>query len=190
MIDGTGLKVYGEGEWHMRTHGKSKRRTWRKLHVAIDRDTHEIVSITLTPSNVHDSMQTGALLEQVGAVATVTADKAYDNRNAHQPIADKGAHAIIPVCSGGTLKQKDLTWGDVERNRIVKEMHLLGKNEWNFASGYSRRSLVETGIGRYKKIFGPGLSSRLHDRQVAEVRLRAKILNRMTQLGMPKSYKT
>lgn len=189
VIDGTGLKVCGEGEWKMRTHGKKKRRTWRKLHIAINRETHEIVAVTLTESNVHDSMQTKPLLDQIEHAASVTGDKAYDNKNTYEPIAAKGARAIIPPRSGAALKLENPTWGDVERNRLIRENHLLGKNVWKYASGYSRRALVETGIGRYKHTLGASLHSRRLSRQITEVRLGAKILNKMTHLGMPKSYK-
>ncbi len=189
IVDATGLKVHGEGEWKMRVHGKDKRRTWRKLHLAINRESHEIVAITLTESNVHDSLQTGALLSQTTDVESVTGDKGYDNCNAYGPIARAGARAIIPPRSGAALKTKGLTWGDVERNRLLHEHHLLGKKEWKTASGYSRRSLVETAIGRYKGILGAGLRSRKMATQVTEARIGAKILNRMTHLGMPESYK-
>jgi IS5 family transposase len=163
VIDATGLKVYGEGEWKMRIHGKSKRRTWRKMHVAIDRETQEIASISLTESNVHDSMETKNLLSELSNIATVTGDKGYDNKNAYDPIAAKGAHAIIPVRSGAALKKKNISWGDVERNRIVKETHCLGKDAWKYGTGYTRRVLVETAIGRYKQTLG----ARLHAKKLA-----------------------
>jgi len=190
LIDATGLKVFGEGEWTMRTHGKSKRRTWRKFHVAIDRSSLEILAVTLTESNVHDSMQTKDLLDQIDNIATVTGDKGYDNKHAYDPIAERGARAIIPPRSGAAIKQKKPTWGDVERNRLVREKHLLGEDAWKSGSGYSRRSLVENAIGRYKKIFGPSLRARRLTRQCTEVRIGAKILNEMNHLGMPKSYKS
>lgn len=190
LIDATGLKVFGEGEWKMRTHGKAKRRTWRKLHLAVNRDTHEIVSMELTKSNVHDSLKTKALLDQAGKVASVTGDKGYDNKNVYDPIAAMKARAIIPPRSGGALKLKNVTWGDVERNRILKENHLLGKKSWKRASKYSLRSLVETAIYRYKTQLGSSLHSRKMERQVTEVRIGAKILNKFTHLGMPKYRKT
>lgn len=189
LIDATGLKVFGEGEWKMRTHGKSKRRTWRKLHLAVNRDTHEIVSMELTKSNVHDSVKTKTLLDQAGKIASVTGDKGYDNKNAYDPIAAMKARAIIPPRSGGALKLKNVTWGDVERNRILKENHLLGKKSWKKASRYSLRSLVETAIYRYKTQLGASLHSRKMERQVTEVRIGAKILNTFTHLGMPKYRK-
>jgi hypothetical protein len=189
VIDATGLKVYGEGEWHTRTHGKSKRRTWRKLHIAIDRETHEIISMVLTESNVHDSKATTELLDQVSKIETVTGDKGYDNRNAYDPIAARAARAIIPPRSGAALKLTNPSWGDVERNRNILEKHFIGGELWKYKSGYTRRSLVETAIGRYKQIIGPRLHGKNIANQKTEVRIGAKILNQMTQLGMPKSYK-
>ena len=103
VIDSTGLKIFGEGEWHMRTHGKSKRRTWRKLHLSIDAKTHEIVAYSLTDKNVHDSMETKHLLPPDVPIAVVYADKAYDNQNAYQPIVDVGAKAVIPARRNPTL---------------------------------------------------------------------------------------
>lgn len=189
VIDAIGLKVYGEGEWHMRTHGKSKRRTWRKLHIAIDRDSHEIISVLLTESNVHDSKATSGLLDQVRQIKSVTADKGYDNCNAYDPIAQRKARAIIPPRSGAALKKKKPSWGDVERNRNILEKRFLGKDLWKSASGYSQRSLIETAIGRYKQIIGPRLHAKNLINQQTEVRISAKILNRMNHLGMPISYK-
>src|SRR3990167_8136448 len=74
VIDSTGLKIYGEGEWKMRTHGKQKRRTWRKYHVAINPATHEVMAVELTEANVHDSMQMENLLSGMEAVGKVYAD--------------------------------------------------------------------------------------------------------------------
>lgn len=189
VIDATGLKVYGEGEWHVRTHGKSKRRTWRKLHLAIDRDSQEIVALSLTESNVHDSKETTNLLADVGDIASVTGDKGYDNCNAYEPIALSGAKAIIPPRSGAAVKRKNIRWGDVERNRLIKEKQFWGQKNWKKVSGYHRRSLVETAIFRYKRIIGGTLHSRKLENQRTEAKIGAAIINKMTQLGMPRSYK-
>jgi IS5 family transposase len=190
VIDATGLKVYGEGEWKVRVHGKDKRRTWRKLHVAIDAKTQEICSLSLTLSNVHDSKQTKDLLAPLENLGSVTGDKGYDNCNAYDPIAAKGALAIIPPRSGAAIKKKNLSWGDVERNRLITEKRFWGKNDWKKVSGYHRRSLAETGIFRYKRIIGGSLHARKLANQQQEVRIGAMILNKMTQLGMPDSYKS
>ncbi len=102
---------------------------------------------------------------------------------------DNGALTLIPPRSGAALKLSDPNWGDVERNRNILEKHFLGNELWKYKSGYSRRSLVETAIGRYKQIIGPRLHAKNIANQKTEVRIGAKILNQMTQLGMPKSYK-
>lgn len=189
LIDASGLKVYGEGEWKMRVHGKDKRRTWRKLHIAINRDTQEIVALSLTKSNVHDSIETKNLLSQIPAVASVTGDKGYDNCNAYDPIAAKGARAIVPPRSGAALKKKKLSWGDVQRNRLVLENRFISKKLWKTSSGYSRRSLVETAFHRLKKNLGSNLHSCKLENQQTEAKIAAAILNKMTHLGMPESYK-
>jgi hypothetical protein len=188
VIDSTGLKIFGEGEWHIRTHGKSKRRTWRKLHLSIDAKTHEIVACTLTDHKRHDSLETQNLLPKNEPIAAVYADKAYDNKNAYEPIVQAGARAVIPPRSGAALMQPT-SWGIVERNRNVREKWFLGKELWKVGRKYHRRSLVETGMFRQKQILGDRLRSIVFENQVTEIRIRASILNRMTQLGMPQSYR-
>ena len=79
MIDSTGLKVYGAGEWHRDKHGVRRRRTWRKLHLAVDAATNTIVAATLTTSGEGDASQIGPLLDQTeGPIDTVMADGTYD----------------------------------------------------------------------------------------------------------------
>ena len=187
VIDSTGLKVFGEGEWHMRTHGKSKRRTWRKLHLSVDAKTHEIVASQLTMSNVHDSTQVQRLLPE-DQVEAVYGDKAYDNQNAYEPIVTKGAKAVIPPRSGAAL-MKPKTWGIVARNTNVAERWFLGNKLWKVGRGYHRRSLAETAMYRQKQILGNRLRSKNILQQNTEARIRASILNQMTQLGMPQSYR-
>jgi hypothetical protein len=55
VIDSTGLKVFGEGEWKVKKHGQERRRIWRKLHLAVDSKTHEIICADLSLNNVTDS---------------------------------------------------------------------------------------------------------------------------------------
>jgi len=99
LIDSTGIKVEGEGEWNARKHGGSKRRIWRKIHVGIDEKTLEIRAVEVTGSNIGDAPILPELLDQIPPeqeIGCVTADRAYDTRRCHNAIADRGAHAVIP----------------------------------------------------------------------------------------------
>lgn len=193
VIDSTGLKVFGEGEWKMRSHGKSKRRTWRKVHFAIDRKTHVITALQVTQCNRHDCEETEALMAETGPSDQVIADGAYDNQKSYDAIDAKGARALIPPRSGAALShttaQKEISWGMVRRNANIHGVWKLGREEWKRCSGYHCRSIAETGIGRFKTIFGSGLKSREFNRQVSEARIKARILNQLTMLGMPQSVR-
>ena len=189
LIDTTGLKVYGEGEWHIRVHGKSKRRTWRKFHAAIDHKTLEITAASLTPSTTHDSLETKGLIKNTaGEIATVTGDKAYDNRHAYNAIGEAGAWSRIPPRSGAALG-KGGAIATLLRSLNVRNCWILGRKQWKKEVGYHDRSLVENAFYRYKTILGPRLRSRTFRRQVVEMRIDAQILNRMTHLGMPKTQR-
>jgi hypothetical protein len=115
-------KVFGEGEWKMRTHGKAKRRTWRKLHLSIDAKTHEIIASNLTSHHVNDSMQAKKLLPLQEQIAAVYGDKAYDNCHAYDAIVGVKARAVIPPRSGAAL-MKPVTNGIVERNTNVNRQY-------------------------------------------------------------------
>lgn len=184
-VDSTGVKVYGEGEWKMRTHGKEKRRTWRKLHLMIDHTTHEVVSLSMTDKEVLDRREVPSLLKNVeGEIREVLGDGAYDFEVCHQAIRERSARAVIPPKKGARLRGishfKD-------RDEAVVRSREVGKDQWKKESGYHRRSLVETAMMRIKTIFSERLKAREWKRQETELRVRCAAMNRMTALGMPKS---
>ena len=184
-IDSTGMKVYGEGEWKMRLHGKEKRRTWRKLHLVIDHTTHEVVSLSMTDKDVLDRVEVPHLLKAVeGEVVEVLGDGAYDFQVCHAAIRERGARAVIPPKKGarvrGTPELRD-------RDKAVLRSMEVGKEEWKKESGYHKRSLVETAMMRLKTIFSDKLKAREWKRQETELRIRCAALNRMTTLGMPQT---
>lgn len=188
VIDSTGLKVYGEGEWKMRTHGKQKRRTWRKYHVAVNPDTHEVVAVELTESNVHDCRVVKDLLKNLKTVGKSYADGAYTHPQALDAIAAVGGTAVIPIRTGTCIKKGEVSPGIQQRNQLIRDKRNAGgKQAWKKVSGYHRRSLVETHMFRLKTILGGHLQSRNFENQKIEARIRGSILNRMTALGMPKS---
>ena len=186
LVDSTGIKVEGEGEWHARKHGGSKRRVWRKIHLGIDEETLEIRAVEVTSSNVGDAPMLPNLLAQISAnedIATVTADGAYDTRACHDAIAARGAAAIIPPRRNARPWKPD-TAGARARNEILRASKHLGRALWRNWSGYHRRSRVETKMNCVK-LLGQRLMSREFDRQVAEVQIRVAVLNHFTALGIP-----
>lgn len=190
VIDSTGLKIFGEGEWKMRTHGKQKRRTWRKYHVSVDPATHEVTAIELTEANVHDCTVLPALLSKQKNVGKVYADGAYSFKEGFDAIAQSGGSPSIPVRSGTTVVRKNPSPGQELRNELLQEIREAGgRIAWKKSSDHHRRLLVETHMFRLKTILGSALRGRSFANQQTEAKIMANILNKMSHLGMPKSEK-
>lgn len=185
VIDSTGVKIYGEGEWKVRTHGKGKRRTWRKLHIAVDTETWEITAVELTDKSVVDPRVLPTLIEETeGEVGKVYADGAYDANQCHKAIYKKGARPLIPPRKGAVESKY---YYMKERNRAIREKEEKGEKAWKKESGYHKRSLVETEMGRIKGILGERMSGRKMETQIMEARIKCMVLNRMSELGMPET---
>ncbi|MFN2454944.1 MAG: IS5 family transposase [Pyrinomonadaceae bacterium] len=190
VVDSTGIKVYGEGEWKVRQHGYTKRRTWRKLHFGVDEATHEFVAVMVSTNDFKDSQLLPDLLEQVESeIKQVSADGAYDRRNSYEALRATGARAVIPPRKGARIWQH----GNTKRERHIRDENLreirrTGRQEWKREAGYHRRSLAETQVFRVKTIFGERVSARQFEGQAAQMIVRCAALNRMTHLGMPDSY--
>ena len=189
VIDSTGMKIYGEGEWKMRQHGKEKRRTWRKLHVAVDEKTGEIVAASITEANVHDCEQLEELLKQIKLpLSQVTGDGAYDTHDCYEAVIEKKATPCFPPrINAARHKPTDESWK--LRNRVIGQVRNKGLKKWKEKNNYHRRSLAETMMFRLKKIFGAQASNRQIETQSVELALRCHALNKMTQLGMPISVR-
>jgi hypothetical protein len=193
VVDSTGLKVYGEGEWKVRKHGVGKRRIWRKLHLAVDATTHEVVAVELTANFVGDSEVLPDLLNQLEStdvIATVAGDGAYDTVNCHQAIQERKAQALIPPRIGAVEWPDDLEGKLHPRTEILRRCLEQGEAEWKRSSGYHRRSLAETAMFRIKGLFSDKLKNRTFTAQQVEAYLRVGAMNKMTGLGMPESYVT
>jgi len=187
LIDATGLKVYGEGEWKVRVHAIGKRRTWRKLHIAMDAETGEILAQVATTSNVGDKQVLPILLEQIKEeMAQLSADGGYDYADCYEVIAKRKARAVIPPRRSARLNPEDDRFR--ARDKHIRRIRKVGRKKWKKESNYHRRSLVETAMMRMKTIFGSNLSSRRFQNQATEMTIRCGALNRMTHLGMPDSY--
>lgn len=188
LVDSTGIKAEGEGEWNARKHGGSKRRLWRKIHIGIDEETLEIRAIEVTSSSIGDTPMLPDLLNQIAPdqlLGSVTADGAYDTRKCHDAIAARNAHAVIPPRKNAKMWKPD-TPGARARNEAVRSSKYLGRALWRNLTGYHRRSRVETKM-HCVKLLGQRLSARDFDRQVAEIQIRAAILNGFTALGIPRT---
>jgi len=187
VVDSTGLKVFGEGEWKMRKHGKSKRRTWRKLHLAVNPDTHEIEAETLTENSCDDASQVDALLDQVvGKINGFYGDGAYDKWKVYETLGHRRIKAIVPPQRNAKIKRHGNSSGrPLSRDVAIRAIRHGGRRRWKESVGYHRRSLSETAMYRMKCCFGDHLKNREIQNQRTETRLRSKILNQFTRLGLP-----
>ncbi len=192
VIDATGVKVYGEGEWQVRQHGVSKRRTWRKLHLCMDAATFEYVATCASTSDVSDGEMLPELLQGLRPeeVAQVSADGAYDQRHCYDAIQQVNAKATIPPRRGAKIWQHGNCQAvRHQRDENLRRIRQVGRKKWQQESGYHQRSLIETSISRFKTICGDKLQTRTWDNQATELFIKCALLNRMTHLGMPDTYK-
>jgi hypothetical protein len=186
LVDSTGIKMMGEGEWKTRKHGASYRRQWRKVHLGIDAVTLDIRAIEVTTNAIGDAPALPGLLAQIPEdeqILSVGGDGVYDTRACHAAIAQRGADAVIPVRRNGRPWTKDGPGVDA-RNEALRATKLLGRTIWKKWSGYHRRSLVETKMHCFK-LLGQRVVARTFDRQITELKVRAAILNRFSEIGTP-----
>lgn len=192
VIDSTGLKVYGEGEWKVRKHGYSKRRTWRKLHLGCDPETGFIHCFTLTDNVTDDASQLGPLLNQVDApIEDACLDGAYDTEGCWDGLLDRAIWPIIPprINAVEWYEEREGDLPDYPRNIAIRTIEKIGRKEWKIKTGYHRRSLSETAMFRFKTIHGGSLYSRKMETQQTETKIKIKTLNIMTAQGMPVAIK-
>ncbi len=191
VIDSSGAKVYGEGEWKVKKHGWSKHRTWRKFHLAINEATSEILAAEVTGNDTADSAVLPHLLNQIDQpINQVSGDGAYDKRVCYDALLSSQILKVtIPPQKNARIWQH----GNSKQDRLARDENLrrirhVGRKQWKQESNYHRRSLSETAMFRYKTIFGDRLSSRVFLRQQTEIFTNLKILNHFTKNGMPDSY--
>jgi hypothetical protein len=192
LLDSTGLKLFGKGEWNNEKHGRA-RRSWRKLHLAVDAETGEIVARVLTSKEAGDAGQVPVLLEQVeGEIASVMADGAYDGEPVYRAIAARQPQAppsiVIPPRRSAVLSSQADT-APSQRDGHIRLIREQGRSAWREATEYGKRSLVETAIGRYKALIGPRLRARSLVNQQGEIALGSEVLNRMIRVAKPVSVR-
>lgn len=193
VMDSTGLKIYGEGEWKVRAHGKSKRRTWRKLHIGTDPESGEIEAVALTENSVDDAQMVEPLLKQIDQpIDHFAGDGSYDKRKVYDSLnrhAPQAAVLIPPRKNAHIWQHGNRKAERLRRDENLRMIRKVGRKAWKNNSGYHMRSLAETSMFRFKTIFGDRLSARLLETQTSQAIICCAALNRMTHLGMPDSYK-
>lgn len=190
LIDSTGLKVYGAGQWLEEKHSAKSRRGWRKFHLALDADSGEIIAHSLTDQDTSDTSQVELLLNQINdEIDQFTADGAYDSDPTYDAVLRHSAAArvVIPPRSTGVTRQD--TDPPSQRVLHIASINGDGRLRWQASTGYGKRALVETAMGRYKGIIGPRLRARSFPAQQTEVAIGVAILNRMIGTARPKSVR-
>src|SRR5215210_7041927 len=182
LVDSTGLKLIGAGEWLVEKHGAKRRRSWRKMHLGVD---------ALTGRDEDDASQVGPLLDQVAdPVASVTADGAYDQDGVYADVAERHPEAEVVVPPRSTaVPSATAETAPTQRDRHLQLIAEKGRMGWQKATGYNARARAEAAISRYKRVIGDGLHSRTDRRRVTEVNVGVHALNRMLELGRPESVR-
>lgn len=195
LIDSTGVQVLGEGEWKRLKHGESRCQVWKKLHIALDADSLDIVAMDVSDSVRLDCNYLPGLIEQIESpIAQITGDGAYDKQNCYETALNIGAKPVFPPQHNAA----------VQRNKIKKDPALIPRDElitklkdapdkeealriWKQDNNYHRRSLVETNMSRMNSIFSDQMSARTPENQFTDLAIRCNIINKMNKLGLPKS---
>ena len=189
IVDSTGLKVCGQGEWHAQKHGEKKVKRWKKLHIGVD-DQGQIVASTVTESNEQDPSQVPELLDQIDReIDRFVGDGIYDQEPVYTAVENHspGAQVIIPPRKDAVLSPTALT-APTQRDQHLLEIERAGRFAWKRTSGYYLQSHAENAFSRFKRTFGDRLRAKRNEAQDREASLACELLNRMRELGRPLSY--
>jgi hypothetical protein len=195
VIDGSGIKIYGEGEWKVEQHGRERKKKWKKIHVAIDPDTQEVLLTDVTTRNTHDCQMLPKFLDKLGSrIGRVYGDGAYDTKRCYQAIVKRGGEPAIPPRKTARIWNSPEKWAEC-RNQAVRErrgfgLDTVGTRLWRKLKRYGIRSLVETYFSRFKKTFGDRAYSKGDLGFSIEIAIKTMILNRFARLGLPFSQPT
>ena len=192
LVDSTGLRLCGAGEWLLEKHGTKTRRSWRTLHIGLDAGSGQIVAAALTAKEADDGAEVGPLLDQVtGAVASFTGDGGYDQDRVYASVAERypGAAVIVPPRATAVPSDTAET-APTQRDRHLQHIAEHGRMAWQKAFGYTTRARAEAAMARWKQVIGDGLHLRTDDRRATEVDVAVHALNRMVELGRPSYVRT
>ena len=187
LVDSTGLKLCGAGEWLVEKHGTRRRRSWKKLHLGVDAATGRIVAAALTGREVDDGVHVGPLLDQVsGTLVSLTGDGGYDQDRVYDSVVERHPEAAVIVPPRATAVPSETAETEpTQRDHHLQLIAAHGRRGWQKASGYTKRARAEAAIARWKQVIGDGLRSRTDERRATEVVIATRALNRMLELGRP-----
>ena len=195
MADSTGYKIYGEGEWKTYKHGRTKKRVWVKVHYAVDYASQQIVGLTVTIHTRGDNLEAENLLKETkknlgsksNNIIEILGDGAYNTKALKKYVEEEcGAKLISPPKIKAKSNGVKFIGADKEANERCND---VGRDQWKDEIGYHKRSIVETNMFREKSPFGDRLRCRTKENQIAEITIRAMILNIWTNEWMPKYTK-
>jgi hypothetical protein len=191
LVESTGPRLCGPGEWLIEKHGTRRRRAWRKLHIGVDAETGQILTSELTTSDVDDGSQVEPLLDRTsGPLASFIGDGAYDRAGIYATITKRHPEADVIVLPRSTAVPSEMAAStSTQRDRHLQSIAEHGCMGWQKRSGYTRRALVEASIGCFKLVTGNTLRSRMDRRRAIAIAIAAQALNRMLELGRPKSIR-
>jgi len=195
LIDSTGVQVLGEGEWKRLKHGESRCQVWKKLHIALDADSLDIVALDVTNSVRLDGNYLPGLIKQIDSpIEQITGDGAYDKKNCYECAHKLGAKPVFPPQHNASVQRNKVKKNTalIPRDELILRLNLAPDKEeelraWKKENNYHRRSLVETNMSRLKAIFGDQMSARTPENQFTDLAIRCRIINKMNKLGLPKS---
>lgn len=195
LIDSTGVQVLGEGEWKRLKHGDSRCQVWKKLHIALDADTLDIVAMDVTDSVRLDCNYLPGLIEQIkDPINQITGDGAYDKQNCYETALNRGAKPVFPPQHNAAVQRNKIKKNPalIPRDELIIQLNSAEDKEealriWKQQNNYHRRSLVETNMYRLNSMFSDKMSARTPENQRTELAIRCSIINRINKLGLPKS---
>lgn len=180
VLDTTGLKVYGEGEWRAEKYGGKKR--WKKLHLALDVRSGKLVLAEITDEYVHDTVYLEKTLQKAnGRQGKVLMDGIADSGRCYELARKYNKTLLTPPQRRAVLREEGIYH---ERNDAIRIIHGLGNDPiarsiWGKFVGYNRRVIIESMMARWKRLYGGNLKSRCLERKKKEIQLKAMMINAM-----------
>lgn len=180
LIDSSGFKISGEGEWKTKVHGKSYRRSWLKVHILVDSKTNEIIDVIADSPAKGDITGGLEFLERMPkSVSILLADGAYDGQRFRLKAYQQEIHTLIPPPSGAILSSENHMTSRDDAIRIITALggDKQARQLWGRLVGYNHRVKAESAFSRLKRLFGEGLFSRRGTAQRVEIWLKALMSN-------------